>query len=209
VPGNPRVLARRIAANKLCVPNQIELHHRLSLFGRFLFASGIFTGMRRIGIGDGYFPGSYACIDDYAAHERVRFVMIVRRPEAVIASGIQRSGYRARFIRRQWARGTQVLAEAARRNAARTHVVSFERLVLQPEPTIRRLCNFLELSFDARMLRGYEHNPAYRERGELDTDRARPVETTPGLMPGREPGEREALAAYATLMSAAGTDETR
>lgn len=106
-----------------------------------------------------------------------RFIHILRDGRDVAAS-----------LRRQWfSPGPSIEAqalywrrnvEAARQHARRCrhyHEVRYEDLVRDPEPALRRICSFIELDFDAAMLRYWqraperltEHAARVRENGEV------------------------------------------
>jgi hypothetical protein len=94
------------------------------------------------------------------AYPEARFVVIVRDPRAVAASNL---AFRTRdpsqmahplSLYRHWRKHLALLLhfQADPRLAPRLHLLRYEDLVRRPEAEVRRLCRFLGVEFDPRML---------------------------------------------------------
>lgn len=88
-----------------------------------------------------------------AAVPGARFVMIVRDGRDVAASFLRRDG-KAIAGARRWLRENEILRAAeARPDALR---LRYEDLIVDPEGSLRTVCDFAGLPFDAAMLRFHE-----------------------------------------------------
>jgi hypothetical protein len=71
---------------------------------------------------------------------------------------------------RRWGEAIETIYTITKRFPDRILVVTFESLVLDPRVTILRVCDFLGLAFEDRMLEGHKLNPYYPE-ARLDPDK--------------------------------------
>ena len=94
------------------------------------------------------------------AYPQARFVVIMRDPRAVAASNL---AFRTRdpsqvahplSLYRHWRKYLALVLhyQAGSPLASRLHLLRYEDLVRHPEQEVRRLCRFLEVEFDPRML---------------------------------------------------------
>lgn len=146
-----KVLGKPWTGNKLCVPNQIQLRPR-GLLARRIF--------KRLGIVREA-PRSALCLLDYLARPEVRVIAIVRDGHATVASMRARGGNRFVKAARRWAAAIEAIHILTTDYPERVLVVPFDDVVLLPEPTMRRVCTFLGLPFEPRMLDGHRFNPYY------------------------------------------------
>ena len=70
-------------------------------------------------------------------------------------------GFEAAAYRR--CRAIEILREIKTGHDSLVMVVSFEDLVLNPQPNMERIAEFLGLQFEKRMLEGPQYNPYYRK----------------------------------------------
>lgn len=158
-----KLVGRAVAANKLCIPNQIELHQRATLLQ---------TGLRKLGFALPSVPTSRRAIADYLALKGVRILGITRNGNAVISSIMRRGGQTFDTAAHRWCRAVEILTELKERHAEITRCLRYEHLVTQPERTMREVCEFIDLPFAEVMLEGYRQNPIYPDEISIDPDRA-------------------------------------
>jgi hypothetical protein len=108
-----------------------------------------------------------------------RFVHIIRDGRDVALSRMKSLALRPVSVQRAARRWRRRLTRARKQGARVEHYreVRYESLVTDPEPTLRKLCDFLELEWDGRMLR--YHEDAQERLSELDRE-IPPVEGKPG-----------------------------
>ncbi len=160
--GIRKVLGKQISGNKLCVPNQIRLGHR------HFFAA---TALKKLGI-VAEAPKSKYSIRDYLDLPNLKLIAIIRGAGSISSMRV-RGQHKPRKAVRRWAEAIETIEKIKHQYGERVLVVNFEDLLLEPEPVLRRVCEFLNLGFQEPMLHGYEHNPYY-PGSRLDTEKARP-----------------------------------
>jgi hypothetical protein len=117
-----------------------------------------------------------------------RFVHLIRDGRDVALSRVKSLALRPVSIDKAARRWRKRLTRARRQGASVEHYleVRYEALVADPEPTLRSICDFLELPWDDRMLSYHEH--AEERLSEIDRD----IPAT-GRMPARPADNRLAL----------------
>ncbi len=103
----------------------------------------------------GFFPGA-------------RFIYIVRDPRAVVLS-LKTVPWSTRSVTanaEKWRRYAKAEAVYRRTCGADLHTVRYETLVHDPEPCLRRICEFVGVTYSAEMVRFHERIPR-----TLDLDR--------------------------------------
>ncbi len=90
-----------------------------------------------------------------------RFVHLIRdgRDVAVSITGLHFGPDTVRDAAARWAKRIRVAREQAQR-VDHYLEVRYEDLILDPEPTLRRICDYVELEWDERMLDYHERAPA-------------------------------------------------
>jgi len=156
-----KVLGKPLTGNKLCVPNQIQLHRRGGLLRTLLRKLGVISES----------PRSRNCILDYLALPNLKLVAIIRDGNDSISSMVARGETRFKKAVRRWGEAVEIVFELQRRFNDRVLIVSFEELLRHPERTMGRLCEFLEIQFQEQMLDGYKYNRYYPGAG-LDKEKA-------------------------------------
>lgn len=178
-----KIVGKKYVGNKLCMPNQIELsqtvlHGRTSWVfrvGRFLYTAGIHLITRAVP--PPLFqlsPTRYKSVTEFLELEQSQIVVILRHPNAVIHSIQKRGGKSLKEARRRWSRSVEITDTIVERHPERVFVTRFESLVTNPESTLRRICEFLEVDYFERMTEGMAYNPIGSEydKGEIDSSRA-------------------------------------
>jgi hypothetical protein len=166
-----KIIGNRAVGNKVPIPTHMELSRKLTLFTRFLYKTRLMGLCRRLGLFNSFFPGSFYSIEDYLVVDGIKLVGIVRNPNDVISSMMRREKWSFDFALRNWARSVEILASLHERLKQNMAVITFEDLVSQPEPVMRRLSDFLGLDYDPQMLEGCLFNPIYPESA-IRPDRA-------------------------------------
>lgn len=92
----------------------------------------------------------------------VKLLYMLRNPFDICASRKRRNPGSERIVgcTMSWNRGTQIAHRLQTTIPDRVHVVRYEQLVEQPEPTIRRLCAFIGRDYDPAMLDVPHVNPS-------------------------------------------------
>jgi hypothetical protein len=190
-----KLVSKAVAANKLCIPNQIELQRRATL---------VETVLRKLGLRPPG-PTSRRCIEDYLGLEGIRILAILRDGNAVISSIMRRGNQSLATASHRWTRAVDIVHALKQRLPDAVMVVSYERLVAKPEQSMREIARFLGLPFEPAMLEGYKYNPIYPGETGIDAERAQrhTRERIDYDLPSRYP---EAVRRYRELVAAGGAD---
>jgi hypothetical protein len=154
-----RIVGKRVAGNKLCVPNQIHRHP---------------TWLERLSRRYGWFVHrhkSAVSIDRYLKEQDLRLVLIVRSPESIISSMMRRGDLDRDAAIARWSQGTQILDELAQQEKERSVVVQFEELLQSPRAHIEAISAFLGLPFSEQMLEGHKHTKLYDQHDGIDASK--------------------------------------
>ena len=153
-----RLTGGKIKGVKLCVPNQIELNRRWHAIYRI----GTLNNWLRRSMLMNLVPRASLSIRDHDRFGQVRHVCMLRDPRAVVSSIIRRDGRSHRVGLYRWQRCIHIFDEL--RDSAREPpcFVSFDRLVTDPETTLRRVCAELEIDFEPQMLNAPSLNERYK-----------------------------------------------
>jgi len=167
--GWTRVVGKRVRGVKLVTPNQIELTHRLPDRLRRARHRIQRYGLQNWGIGWPRFKmRSVFTIRDFQTWPNARLLAILRDPEDGIDS-IRRRGTHSRGeAEYRWARGLETISEVQRESPERTRVIHYDNLVRSPETTMARCLSWLDLPYDASVIRGSTVN-----YGDADVDPAK------------------------------------
>lgn len=88
-----------------------------------------------------------------------KFVILTREPSSIFASilnYVDGATYRLPTWRQDIVEGMQLLSSAIQKQDSKTHVVRYEKLVSQPDATLRSLLGFLGLEFEDGILEALE-----------------------------------------------------
>lgn len=164
------VIGKRIVGNKLCIPNQVELGKKRARWIQFAGKRG-FHALHRYG----YFrfrPEAEVSIDDYMLWGNTRIIGILRDGNAVFSSIQKRGRQPLRVASYRWCRSIEILDELKNLYDGRFLLLSFERLVTDPESAMRAVAAHLDLTYQSRMLAGYRHTRNYPNESGIDPSRA-------------------------------------
>ena len=156
-----RLTGNKIAGVKLCVPNQVELDRRWNP----VFSPGLSCGFFRKSMFMSKMPKSRLSIRDYDAFGEIRHICILRHPAGVIPSIVKRERRSSKVACYRWQRCIEVFADLDRDARYDPIFISFERLVSEPERTLRRLSEALGLEFSECMLGAPSNNVRYQSQG--------------------------------------------
>jgi hypothetical protein len=148
-----RVLGKRLTGVKLCVPNQIRLEKKSYFGSQFLKKCSLIAES----------PKSYFSITEYLSNPNLKVIGIIRDGNDSVRSMMVRGKAKFKKAARRWGEAIETIYAIKQRSPDRILVVSFEDLVLDPTVTILRVCDFLGLAFEDRMLAGHKLNPYYPE----------------------------------------------
>ena len=148
-----KILGKPIAANKLCIPNQVQMK-RGGVFSRRLFKKLGFIKEA---------PRSIFSLEEYLEVPTLKIVAIIRDGNDAIASMMNRGGSTLRTGSHRWVRATDTIYELRTRYPDRVLVIAFERLLLEPQASLNEVCYFLDIAYEKEMLSGCLYNPRYPE----------------------------------------------
>ena len=160
-----RLVGKPVVGNKLCVPNHIGFKTPLLTRVARRFGYKAFRGR------------SIYSLNEYLQDERLKLIIIVRDPEATIASMMRRGGLSFTAAGQRWERGTDIAHTLIQSEAERTLLVAFERLVTEPEAVMDTVCRFLQIAYTPHMLDGWQSTP-YTSQGGIQADKAQASRTT-------------------------------
>ena len=156
------LIGKKYKGNKVLAWRQIRMHSRASRLGHIInrlvnldFNTGKFKQQKRKP-----FPTSQFSLQDYI-DRGATFVSIERDQEEVVQSIVNRTP----LSRAQAIVEYEKASEQIRQLATRTDVcnVSYSDLVSDPKEALNRICKFLDLQFEDRMLEGARYNHLYPE----------------------------------------------
>jgi hypothetical protein len=153
--GFRKILSKPLSGNKLCVPNQIRMSRNQLLRWRWLKKLGVLREA----------PKSQFCIEDYLELPNLKIVAIIRDGQDSMGSMMVRGRNRLRKAARRWSEAIITIYKLRERYRNRVFVVVFDDLILQPEKSMRKLCEFLGLAFEEQMLEGHTFNSRYPNPG--------------------------------------------
>lgn len=145
------LLGKRVLGNKLCIPNQIRLRGDSGWKRR---ASRLLGAFRTKRISD-------TSIEDYLAVESLKLVAVLRPSDQVIKSAIERSGIGQPKAARRWVTAVETLCALKAKDPQRLLLMEFADLVSDPAGEAQRLCRFLGIATDSRMLDAHRYNTRY------------------------------------------------
>lgn len=160
-----RLTGKKVAANKLCIPNQIQLNRRAGFFSQLIRKTG-FQNLIRI------YPNSRFTINDYLALENSKIIAIIRNGYDVVFSIQKRGEKKFGLSAYRWCKAIKTIHYLYNTCKNKTFILSFENLVKNPEKQLKAITGFLGLSFEKSMLNGYKYNPIYPGEKKIDETKA-------------------------------------
>lgn len=196
-----RLTGSKIRAVKLCVPNHVQFERKWNVLMRF---HPVYRFLRLAGrlpqsAWRNTRPRSRWSIRDYAALPGTTIICLLRDPARCLDAIRRRQGIGTEVGRVMWQLYIETLTRVRMMPGCRVVVMSFERLVQDPEAQLRALCAALGLPFEDAMLEGPRYNRRYPREG-FDPGKA----STEGIPDVEALGlSRQALTDYARLLETA------
>lgn len=157
-----KLTGKRILANKLCIPNQIELSTSSNSIIKYFKKYNLFQKRST----------SKYSIDDYLKLPSIKIISIIRNPNNVISSIIERGKKNKNIALYRWSRAIEIIDYLKNKYLDKVLIVSFERLVNEPENVIRIVSQFLQIEYQSKMLDGAIFNILYDEGEKIDPTKA-------------------------------------
>lgn len=157
-----KLMGKKVLANKLCIPNQIEISQRANYLSRPL---------RRMGFMPNHSMSKFN-IEDYLKLKDLKILTIIRDPNDVISSIMKRGKKEEKIAQERWCRAIEIIDYLQTEHADKTATISYEDLVNEPEKLIRKVAAFLDLEFQPAMLDGYKYNILYPGEDGIDKSKA-------------------------------------
>lgn len=152
------LIGKKISANKLLAYRQIRFYQRASKFGHLInriinfdFKIKNKHQKRR------FFPTSSLCIDDYRKLG-AKFIIIERDKKATIKSIMKRTNQSFIEADYEYNMGMKIMQKIKDLDSV---TISFSDLVNKSEITLKKICNFLDIRYEKRMLDGPKYNFVY------------------------------------------------
>jgi hypothetical protein len=162
-----RLTGSKARGVKLCVPTQIQMDRVWHPLYRLAYLNGILrkSTLRRLR------PMSRYSIRHLAELSRMSFVCVLRDPAANL-DALERRVRLNTYVRRvMWRRFIEIMGAMDAEPDWDVVFVSFEKLVRDPEPQIRALCERIGLDYHERMLDAPRFTSRYRGQ-EFNAERA-------------------------------------
>ncbi len=166
--GVKRLTGKKVLANKLCIPNQVELTKR---------ANYVTRALKKIGLAVNYTSSRFS-IQDYLALDGIKILAITRDGNDVISSIMKRGKKERKIAEERWSRAIEIIYELNTKYPEKTITISYEDLVNEPEIIIKKVAGFIGIDFQPVMLEGYKHNILYPGETGIDKTKAFKSKTT-------------------------------
>lgn len=173
------LLSKSVRGNKLTVPNEIDLEHSLirnALSELVYFTRRLLRPIsKRIGLP---IPAlnrrSVVGIRDYELLPNLHILGVIRDPQDVIPSMMQRGSQSGRTAEFRWRRSVEILHQLWLERAAEDSItmIHFDRLVKDPEDVMRLVFSRLQCEFSDVVLGGYRHTSFYPGHTGIENDKA-------------------------------------
>ena len=157
-----KLTGKKVLANKLCIPIQLDFTKRATYFTRL---------MKKLGSYQNY-PASKYNMEDYLQLEGLKVITLIRDKDDVVNSIMKRGRKEKIIAEKRWKMAMQIMHRLNTEHADKTVTVSYEDLVGEPERLLKKLSDFIGIDFQPQMLEGYKHNILYPGENGIDKSRA-------------------------------------
>lgn len=157
-----KIGGKRIIGNKLCLPQQIDINKKASIFSRVMQRMGMLLNH----------PRADQSINDYLRYEEMKIIGIIRDGDKVVES-IQKRGkknYSTALFR--WEKALEIIDAVKSKIKDRMIIVSYDKFLQNPENQLKKICRFLNVSFDSNMMNGLKYIPLYPGHTSIDPSKA-------------------------------------
>ncbi len=158
----------KVKGVKLCVPNQIQPDRKWKPWFRLFHMNGV---LRKSALSL-CFPTSRLSLNDYRAFPDLRIVCTLRPVDDVVSSIVKRANRSRRVALRHWVDGVRIIDRLVGERQSEVLLVKFDSLVADTRACLGRVCEFLGLEFEERMLLAHSFNARYRS-DRIDPAKAR------------------------------------
>ena len=163
-----RLIGGKIPAVKLCIPNQVDLERRWHPFYRIARLCG--WSRKNIGY---RLPVSRLSLRDMADRNDLKLVCLIRDPNCALDALRRREKLREEICSDMLRRTYRLYETILDEWSGQVCVLSFDRLLRDPEGQTRRLCTRIGLQYEQAMLDAPRFNHLYPEDG-FRAERAAP-----------------------------------
>ena len=153
-----KLIGKKYQGNKLLAHRQIRWGQRASKFGHLvnrIWNFDLFSKRRHHYVRP--FPTSRLSIKDYL-DKGTTIIIITRKKEKTVSSIVSRSSASRKLASKEYDKAMNILDKLMQKNV---YHIEFETLVNDPKTVLNHLCEYLELSFEERMLDGSKYNFVY------------------------------------------------
>lgn len=164
-----KVVGGKLPAVKLCTPSQVQMDRRWNPIFHLIFK--IDWILHRIAYRT---PRSRISLRDMTDRAELLAVCLIRDPSASLDALRRREKWPEKAFRDTLRRTYRLFEQLPREPRIQFCIMSYDRFIRDPETQLRRLCQWLGLSFDPAMLEAPRLNPYYPEttfRVEKASDR--------------------------------------
>jgi hypothetical protein len=158
----------KVKGVKLCVPNQIQPDRKWKSWFRLFHMNGV---LRKSALSLS-FPTSRLSLTDYRKFPDLRIVCTLRPVDDVVSSIVNRANRSRRVALRHWVDGVRIIERQVSEQRTEILLVRFDSLVADTRASLGRVCEFLGLEFEERMLQAHSFNARYRS-DRIDPSKAR------------------------------------
>ena len=174
----------KVKGVKLCVPNQIQPDRKWKPWFRLFHMNGV---LRKSALSLS-FPTSRLSLSDYRKFTDLRIVCTLRPVDDVVSSIVKRANRSRRVALRHWTDGVRIIDRLVREQHSEILLVKFDSLVADTQASLGKVCEFLGLDFEERMLQAHSFNTRYRS-DRIDPAKARRDGGGESTLAGEIPGD--------------------
>jgi len=160
-----KITGGKIAGVKLCVPNQIDWDRKW----HWLYSPGMMNGYFRKSLFMAKIPRMRETILDFIEQRSpLKIVGIIRHPDDVINSIMVRENRSRSLANYRWQQCIKAMQNIHSSDVP-SIIVEYEKFVNNPKLTCNKLCDFLGIPFDGKMLEAPSRNSRYSQTGFRNT----------------------------------------
>ena len=155
-----RLIGKKYSGNKSILHRQIRMHQKASKFRHIInrIVNLDFSIKPKKMHNVKLYPISNLSIQDYIS-KGAKIITITRDESEVINSVTSRTKMSAKQAANEYKKSLEIIDEL--KNQKDTFHINFSDLIHNTQETLISICNFLELEYEERMLKGVEYNFLY------------------------------------------------
>lgn len=161
-----KLAGKKYSGNKLILYRQIRINQRASKFGHLInrFVNLDFGITSKKIHPHKLYPTSDLSIQDYI-DKKAKIITIIRDESEVINSITSRTSLSEKQAKYEYKKSLEIV-NLLKSDITTLHI-SFSDLIHKTKETLISICNYLELEFEERMLKGVEYNFIYPNKNIL------------------------------------------